>query len=57
MSIKTEEPIDMICGSVNQYHSYIPDHNYIISVDCQEEGSHYNAVVVFDLEDRVIAAE
>lgn len=57
MSIKNLEPCDIICGSVNQYNKPIINHNYIISVDCQEEGTHFNAIVVFDLDDRVIAAE
>ena len=51
------KPISLICGSVNCYHYSIPEHNYIISVDCQEEGKDSNAVVVFDLDDRLIAAE
>lgn len=56
LSIKNLDPKDIISGSVDQFHKVKEDHNYIISVDCQEEGSHYNAVVVFDLEDYNIAA-
>jgi len=47
----------MICGSVNCYEFAKPEHNYIISVDCQEEGKDYNCVIVFDLEERIINAE
>ena len=57
LSISKMKPISLICGSVNCYHYSIPEHNYIISVDCQEEGKDSNAVVVFDLDDRLIAAE
>lgn len=57
MSLGELKPIELICGSVNQYTIPNPDHVYIISVDCQEEGADSNALVVFDLNEREIASE
>jgi len=45
-SIKQLESIDLICGTVKQYYKKIKTNNYLISVDCQEEGSHKNAICV-----------
>jgi len=45
-SIKQLEPIDLICGTVKQYYKKNKTNNYLISVDCQEEGSHNNAICV-----------
>jgi hypothetical protein len=57
MAIKGLLPTDIICGTVNQYVPPNDENTYIISVDCQEEGADSNAVVVFDLFGREIAAE
>ena len=56
LSIKSLKPISLICGSVQCFHYAEPDQNYLITVDCQEEGKDYNAIVVLDLNDRRIHA-
>lgn len=47
---------NIICGIVTQYYKPSKDHTYLISVDCQEEGSHYNAIIVFDIDTKKIMA-
>jgi len=55
--IKGIKPTEIICGIVNQYHKPKKDNIYIISVDCQEEGSHNNAIIVYDINEKIIVAE
>ena len=55
-SIKQLEPIDLICGTVKQYYKKNKTNNYLISVDCQEEGSHNNAICVQNLDKKRIEA-
>jgi hypothetical protein len=57
LSIKDLRPIDVVCGSVNQYYKPEENKTYIIAVDCQEEGSHFNGIVVYCLEDKRICAD
>jgi hypothetical protein len=56
LSIKKLKENNIICGIVKQYHTPIPEDVYIISVDCQEEGTHNNAIVVYNLNRNHIAA-
>lgn len=56
LSIKSLKPFSFICGSVQCFHEAKLEQNYLITVDCQEEGKDYNAIVVLDLEDRRIHA-
>jgi hypothetical protein len=56
LSIKKLKESSIVCGIVYQYHTPIPDDIYIISVDCQEEGTHNNAIVVYNLNKKYIAA-
>lgn len=56
LKIKNMAEENIICGIVTQYYKPSNDHTYLISVDCQEEGSHYNAIIVFDIDTRKIMA-
>ena len=44
--IKQMKEIDMVCGIVKQYYKKNKNNNYLIGVDCQEEGTHKNAICV-----------
>lgn len=56
LSINGLEANEIICGIVEQFHKPKKDNVYIISVDCQEEGTHNNSITVYDINEKIIAA-
>ena len=55
-SIKSLKEKDFICGMVKQYYDKNKTDNYLITVDCQEEGTHKNAICVYNLNKKRIEA-
>ncbi len=49
LSITALQEIDIIESIVKLYNRVDVDNEYLISVDCQEEGSHYNAITVLNI--------
>jgi len=46
MRIEGQQEIEIICNCIKQYYKKNKNDDYLIAVDVQEEGSHFNAIVV-----------
>lgn len=49
MRINKQKEKSVICNCVKQYYEKTDIDDYLIAVDVQEEGSHYNAIVVYNM--------